>query len=93
MARYIINDNGQGGISVYDDKTEQFGHKSYHVFHEDSRRNYPYSEFYKRVFYEDKYNMITGINITTGNKETDEMCFVYGTERESKSSNFSAKKL
>ena len=90
MARYIINDNGQNGISVYDDKTERFGNKSFHVFHEDSRRNYPYSEFYKRVFYEDKYNMITDIKINTANPNTDEMCYVYGTERESKSSNFDA---
>lgn len=90
MARYIINDNGQDAISVYDDKTEKFGHKTYHVYHEDSRRNYPYGEFYKRVFYEDKYNIITGIKITTGNPDTDEMCFVYGTEHKSNSSNFSA---
>lgn len=90
MARYIINDNGQDTISVYDDKTEKFGHKTYHVYHEGSRRNYPYDEFYKRVFYEDKYNIITGIKITTGNPDTDEMCFVYGTEHKSNSSNFRA---
>lgn len=90
MARYIINDNGQDGISVYDDKTEKFGHKSFHVYHEQDRRNYPYSEFYKRVFYEDKNNIITGIRITTANPNTDEMCYVYGTETDSKSSTFGA---
>lgn len=90
MARYIINDNGQDAISVYDNNTEKFGHKTYHVYHDESRRNYPYSEFYKRVFYEDKYNIITDIRITTGNPDTDEICFVYGTERDSKSSTFGA---
>ena len=75
MAKYIITDNGQDGISVYDDKDEKFSHKTYHVYHEDTRRNYPYSEFYKRVFYEDKYNMITDIKITTTNPDKNEMCF------------------
>ena len=89
MAKYIITDNGQDGISVYDDKDEKFSHKTYHVYHEDTRRNYPYSEFYKRVFYEDKYNMITDIKITTTNPDKNEMCFVSGTDHNASTSNFS----
>ena len=90
MAKYIITDNGKDEIAVYDDKTEKFGPKTYHVYNVDTRRNYPYSEFYKRAFYEDKYNIITGINISTANPNTDEMCFVYGTSHDSKSSTFNA---
>lgn len=88
MANYIINDNGAGQIAVYDDKTEKFGAKNFHVYHETNRRNYPYAEFYKRVFYEDSHNIISSVEIKQNNNETDEMCYVFGTEQDSKSSTF-----
>lgn len=88
MANYIITDNGEGQIAVYDDKTEKFGHKNFHVYHETNRRNYPYSEFFKRVFYEDSHNIISSVAIKANNPDTDQMCFVYGTEQQSKSSTF-----
>ena len=89
MAKYIINDNGQDAIAVYDDKAEKLGHKTYHVYRDDTRRNYPYSEFYKRVFYEDKQNIITGINIMTANPNINEMCFVSGEGHNARTSTFS----
>ncbi len=90
MANYIINDNGENEITVFDDKQEIFTHKTYHIYHDSDRRKYPYSEFYQRVFYEDKNNMITSITISEVNPRTNEMYFVYGDEKNSSTSVFNA---
>ena len=65
MANYIITDNGQGEIAVYDDVVEKTAARTYHVYKDIDRRNYPYAEFFKRVFYEDKNNTISSISIDT----------------------------
>lgn len=90
MTSYIITDNGIDKIAVYDDNTDTFGHKTQHIYSEDSRRNYSYSEFYKKAFYEDKNSIIIGIEITSANSSTDEMCFLYGKTHESGASIFPA---
>lgn len=90
MAKYIITDNGQGEIAAYDDKTETFGPKTYHVYNETNRRNYPYAEFYKRVFYEDKYNIISSITISPNTTSSDEMCYVSSGGHDSITSTFNA---
>ena len=88
MANYIITDNGQGEIAVYDDVVEKTAARTYHVYKDIDRRNYPYAEFFKRVFYEDKNNTISSISIDTNPKNNDQMCYIFEANHNSKTSTF-----